>query len=471
MPAIKVNWKEVFDGNKHILEENIHFKKATSFIKYVYLKAREYGVKIYPPKIITNINKGDKSIENVIIQVRKNEISVYKPTRTISDANHNIVDAEIVQNNIHHDIKKYDEYNEYPFAEWFAELVCGGQKTVEVNKLDEFDNPIPIIKEFEGGFQAITGKYVTENKVVQFNPRFVLELKYPQDFTCTPRRMAAIFCEAAKYTGVIDVNKLHFDYRKKDRLIIRAGHIAEAYFDRENTPDRYNLWENFNKNEKIPLPREKAEKWIDQLIKDGQLILWKGRDYSVGWTFVCALLRVHFPDIEFYGKEEVDSKKKDGTGWTNLILTIRKPMLERMPSGMTLEEWENSEEGKLIEQERDVLKRESEDNKLIESKGHLKLKFIKELKRLTNDANKIEPGEFKDIILSKIKNLKDQHIDVLGEEEVLRLESDYIIKQLPLESKQVIKEDIGWLEITEEITKEDVSEEDVSEEDGGIDNE
>jgi len=418
MKKEKINWREIFDGREHLLIEGVHYTRTFSFSKYIYQKAREYNIKVRQKVAVDN--------RSILVQLRQNELAEIK-----TGAN-KIVNAEVVAPSF------VNSYDKYPFDEWFGKLVCGGQKEVEVNKLDEFGNPIPIMREFEGGFKAPTGKYETEKKIVRFEPKYVLELKYPQDFTCTPRKMAAIFCEAAKATNleVLDVNKIHFDYRKKDRLIIRAGHIAEAYFSREETPDQYNLWINFNKNERIPLPRSKAEEWMDKLLHDGQLLLYKGRDYSGDGYDLAVLLRSNFPDIDFYPKEEVDNKGKDGTGWTTLLLTVRLPMLARMPKDMTLKQWEEAPEGKRLEQERDSLRLEFKNKNLLENIGYARLDYVKQMEMFTHDLNSTKDDIVKNIIKKKIQSLRQDFVGLIGEEEVKQLEQSADQKRIGSDSDE-----------------------------------
>ena len=407
MSTIKIDWDLIFNGDEHQLVEGHHYKNTYSFSKYIYQKARQRGVKIEQ-----RISSDGKSI---FLKVRKNEIVVRDYVN---------IELEEVEKS---DVKIYQARNhleEYPFERWFADLFLGGQKEIEVPKLNEFGNPIPIMREFPGGFKAPTGQYITEKKTVTFKPKEIIELKYPQDFSCTPRKMAAIFCEAIKSTGVIDVNQLHFNYKKKDRLIIKSGLLAKAEFEREEMPDNYNIWTNFNIKDAIPISINKASAWMDILKKEGQIVLKKTYDYAGDGDNLAALLRSKFPDIEFFSKTEKDPK----LGWETLLLTIRLPLLTRLNVNISMKDWSNMEEGKLIEQPFEQQKLEYEEKKL-KNIGYARQKYLEQYRALQLEISNIKehaPEEMKEqfleVINSQLNGMKEEFADLLSVEEQKYLE-------------------------------------------------
>lgn len=421
MPAIKVNWKEIFDGRLHILEEGVHFKRATSFCKYIYTKAKEYSVSIKPPEI-------SEDGKCVVVQTRSNELEIYKPTK--------VIEAEIVESTDNID-KYYPRFvdnskkheKEYPFQQWFAVLLLGGQKEVELPKLNEFGNPIPIMQEFPGGFKAPTGKYVTEKKMVGFTPSLVLELRRPQDFTGSLDSMADLFSEVAKSIGV-DPKSIHYEFRRKERkLVIRAGHIAEKYFEREDYPDKYDLCISLGIKNEYVMRREKVEKWVEQLRRDGQLVLYKHKDF-LKEDNVSKIFHWYFPDLEWYAKKEKDNKM----GWETFLITIRKPMLTRMQAGdgergeKTIQRWMEMEEGKLIEQPFEQQKLEYEEKKL-KNIGYARQKYLEQYRALQLEISNIKehaPEEMKEqfleVINSQLNGMKEEFADLLSVEEQKYLE-------------------------------------------------
>lgn len=419
----KIDWDIIFNGEEHLLIEGIDYKRTFSFSKYLYQKARERNIRIRQ-----KISADGKSI---LVQVRNNELAVSK-------------NIEVIEGEIEPDQKDIKETrrsyihgeDEYPFAEWFNTLFRGGEKEVEANKLDEYGNPIPIMREFPGGMTFPTGEYVKEKKIVKYSPRYVLELERHKDFTGSPSKMADLICRAAKATGMIDVRTLDIDYKsdkakREDLLIIRAGPIAEKYIERKKCPDKFDLFSKYNVKIKVPLPREKAEKWVDDLLRDGQLLLWEGRDYVGDYKILLMVLRDNFPDVDFYAKQEKDSK----TGWVTLLITVRLPMLvplqqqEGETGAELLKRWEEMPEGKRIEQKRDKLRLEYEERKLLSGPNKEFLDKWRGLQLEKENVLSHAPEKFKQKFLENIKEkesgLQEEFAELLSEEEIKLIQQNY----------------------------------------------
>lgn len=414
MEKEKINWDDIFDGEEHLLIEGVHYKRTHSFSKYIYQKARERNVRVRQ-KI------GDDN-RSILVQLKRNELAVHGSS---------LIEPEIIDDSHQRTrIVKPSFYEDrYPFGEWFNTLFRGGQREVEVNKLDEFGKPIPIMREFEGGHKVPTGEYIKEKKIVPFEPKYILELERHKDFTGSPSKMADIICEAARMTGQIDLKTIDIDYKserakREDLLIIRAGPIAAKYIERKKYPDKFDLYIKYGIKVRIPLPKEVAEKWIDQLLKDGQLLLWEGKDYSGDHKILVTILRDNFPDVEFYAKKEKDQQM----GWETLLLTVRKPMLARMQAlpgekgSDTMKRWMEMPEGKRIDQERDKQRLEYEEQKLLDN-SYLRQKYLDKYRVLQLEIKNVEdnaPEEYKEEWLAdyrgQVEKLEEEFSDLTEED-------------------------------------------------------
>lgn len=420
----KINWVEIFDGGEHILYQDVHFKtnKAIQFSKYIYQKMREFNVK---GKFSVSV-----SDDNLSVIVRpKLEKANQLVLRNNHNGNGNVIDGEIVQKNDkvqNNKIDKIIKQHSVQLIESVGHALLqlsgqGGEREVEKLKYDDLGNQIPIYREFTGGYKIQIG-FETTNEIIKYGPTEKVELRRPQDFTCSVKRMAGIVAEIAKISG-FDISKWYFDDSGRNVLTIYSGKLAESRFSEEANPK--DLLKSFKSK---PLTADTVSEWMSILEKDGLLILWEGTHFPAGCSNkIINLMNSYYPDYEFYGASEKDNE----TGWSTLKLTMRKPMLTRANPGM--DGWEGfmqGENGKTITQPYVENLELEKDGKLLVDKNYAKRKFVEMLtelnkKLLAVDALKSSESVKKKLIgnyESKIQLVRDEFSDILSADEVKMIE-------------------------------------------------
>lgn len=321
-----------------------------------------------------------------------------------------------------------DEVAEYKFDNWFDRLTSAEQfkdKLYEVYERDEKGDIIEIYeKKFPDDSQVWpTGKYKT--KMVSYDelpeekkPKVeeIIELKFPQDFTCSPRKFAAIICDEADSRG-IDTDKWRFDYKsKKDTLIVMCGQAAIKYQENED-----------NKKNLIKIPRLHWRKSnVDVLSEifselennNGNINVFFGKHYNAcTQRQMLAVLWYESTNPESPFIRLAGAQASYDEQWGECItLTLRKPQYERenpnKSAQQILEERNESGVGKLIEQPRDILRLEQEEKELLGNNQKISLQIKELLLKIEHIKQDIVKGEIdEETGLEVIKEIEDEIVD------------------------------------------------------------
>lgn len=430
MPAYKVDWKNVFDGREHILTEGEHFKTVNSFIKYVYNKAAKRGKKIYPPKVLVDG-------KSVIIQARSNELILGNSGKLL--LRRDALVPEIVNENQIEIRESKDNIvvseEEHIWMEWFSKLFLGGQKEVEVDKLDELGNRIPIYWIAEDGYKYVTGEYEKEKKIVKFSPSEHVEIELPNELpdsilkknpTISPKKFAGLFLIAARHVTRniknIDVDKLKFDFNKPGFLRIYYGTLAEKRRQQEEEEYQLKLFEKKLSAKTVGMA--KLEEWVEKLGYEknekgnlvGNLVLVWGRDYytpqqRLNMTAAIKLIaeqkNIHIETIHPEGK--IGDSDKCG-----ILFSLRKSqdgrfqqlVNENETAREVMERHSELGYGKIVEQPYEKKRKEVEEQKRIDNFDYAKRQYLIEVERLENDIKNEENKRIKAAFEGRLAEVK-----------------------------------------------------------------
>ena len=474
-------WDLWFDGNKHILQKGVDYGgKTLAFSKYIYSKITERGlngqlkVQISDDRnsVIIDLKKEDKEESKNELVVRNNEVvstNKYRYTELADNVlrkldnkkeieliylrDYTCSKREVVE--IIYEVAKrqgtdisllkwkpksngvvfYVEEIEYKFEEWFNKL--NNLENIDWNQLVE-----ELIYDDEGQpIKLPTGKFKTElvplseSKHKPTTPDEVIELKYPKDFRCTPRKMAANIQDEADDRN-IDTSKWYFDYAsERDTLKIYCGRLAEKKRLEDADKNQIKLFKDYLQG--FPNADQVSE-WVSILKKDG-LVIIPGKDFKKHTgEEIAEWIRYWNSYLEFDYKVEKDENNKAGEklGWKTLVLTIRKPMITRAKPGMEgWHEFVNSDQGKFIEQQYIEDLKLDQEGRLLEDPNFAKRQYIEKMCEYNEELRKIEMYA-SDNIKDSLKMEVESQIKILKEEFKDKLELSYD-ELLKLEDQQL----------------------------------
>ena len=160
-----------------------------------------------------------------------------------------------------------------------------------------------------------------------------MELRYPNDFTCTARKMAAIVNKLATEDG-IDTSDWLFDYSRKDILRVYAGELAESHREQERKQTD-NLLDKKVTQGKVTL--DMLMDWFNVLKREYYLQLWFGRDYTCTTRKLMALICSEAEDFGIaIGNIKMDTE--------SLTISLRDSKGELVEQPYLLEQDEDTDE-------------------------------------------------------------------------------------------------------------------------------
>lgn len=206
-------------------------------------------------------------------------------------------------------------------------------------------------------------------------------LEWPKDFFGSNKVFAEQICEEALSRG-IDISKWYFDVdTDKKKLIILCGSLAEK--KREN--DIY--WEYiklFKKRKNLPPPKQLVDEWLEKLLIDKRIDLYKGIDYICSKdTLMQALTEgANYKDMKI--STYLEEGKVADSEITGVTISLRKGMIAKMEF-KSKDDWLESNIGRPVEQPFEEKKKENKQQEvdpilLIENKKSALLSLELELK-------------------------------------------------------------------------------------------
>lgn len=266
----------------------------------------------------------------------------------------------------------YVEEVEYKFDEWFSQLTTldniDWDRLVDELELDDEGKPIPEMQELAGQWFAIPGKYKTRKVVLRDSrnapqtPNEELILKFPQDFTCSSRKMAAIIQDEADDRD-IDISSWYFDFKDKNILRIYCGSLAVKMREKDNEVNLLKI----SKKDLNPIKDKQVDVWLEQLYEEKYLQLFKGVDYLYDDDWHIASIIKNRADKRgiIFGSVQIGAIGETGDHY-GITISLRKPLLYRNAENLNKAEFmARVDETKALPQPMEQQKIEQDRQKLL----------------------------------------------------------------------------------------------------------